>query len=116
MQNNHALQTSPIPVTVVLRRGAAVVFGLGSGFILLFLAVVLMSSADTYGNVTEGGLPGIAAVTGLIAAGLGAPAAALWKRPTSGKLVAMVFMSILAVAAITFGVIFMMSDKVIHYH
>ena len=102
-QNNRAPQTTPTPVAGVLRRVAAVVLGLVSAFVLWFLAGGLMAFADIYGNTHE--LGGIAAVLGLIAAGFGAMSAALWKRPTSGKLVATVFVSILAVAAFIFGVI-----------
>ncbi len=77
------------------------VLGLVSAFVLWFLAGGLMAFADVYGSTY--GLGGIAAVVGLIAAGFGAMSAVLWKRTTSGKLVATVFVSILAVAAIMFA-------------
>ena len=86
-----------------LRRGAAVVLGLVSAFFLVFLAGTLMSFQDTYQTIRD--LWGLAVVVGLIAAGFGAKSADLWKRPASGKLVATVFLSILAVAAIIYGVI-----------
>ena len=103
MQNNRAPQTTPTPVAGVLRRRAAVVLGLVSAFFLVSLAGALMSFKDTYERI--GDIWGLAVVVGLIAAGFGAMSAALWKRPASGKLVAMVFVSILAVAAIIYGVI-----------
>jgi hypothetical protein len=102
MQNRHAPESTPIRVAVVLRRETAAVLGLGSVVVLSYLAYGLWSFADTYGNITEGGLPALAAVVAVLAAALGALAVALWKRPAPGKFVAKVFVGILAVATIIF--------------
>ena len=113
MQNNHSPKTTPISMIVVLKRAAAVVFALISAAILVALTIFAKTIADTYGNITEGGFEGIAAVVGVLAAGFGALSAALWSQPDSGKLVLKVFLSILVVTAIIFGVVYLLSDKVI---
>lgn len=89
------------------------VLGLISAALLVGLGIGANSIADTYGNITEGGFSGIALILGVLAAAVGALAAAFWSRSESGKLVLKVFLWVLVAAAIIFGVVYMMSDKVI---
>ena len=87
------------------------VLALISTAILVALAIGAKSIADTYGNITGGGFSGIAVVVGVLAAGFGALSAALWSRRDSGKLVLKVFLSILVVTAVIFGVVYLVSDS-----
>jgi hypothetical protein len=113
MLDTRTPQRAPATNGYFLRKVAAAILGLVSVGILWFLAMATADIADTYGNITEGGAPLLAMSIGLIAAGFGAGAVALWRRPALGRLVAWVFVSILALAAIIFGVVHVLSGKVI---
>ncbi len=81
---------------------SAVVCGLLSSGLLGWLGLILYDMAGTYGNITEGGLPSIAGMVALVAAGLGAAAVSLWTRDSRKALLA--FVGVLVFGAVIFGV------------
>jgi hypothetical protein len=113
MLDTRTPQRAPATDGNFVRKVAAAILGLASVGILWFLAMAIADIADTYGNITEGGAPLLAMSIGIMAAGFGAGAVALWRRPALGRAVAWVFVSILALAAIIFGVVHVLSDNVI---